>query len=63
VSTFGLIGGALSPLLVGWLTDVTGDFRTGLICLAALLLLTALCVLAVGRSEAQRKAVAMGQVS
>jgi ACS family 4-hydroxyphenylacetate permease-like MFS transporter len=59
VSTFGLIGGALSPLLVGWLTDVTGDFRTGLICLAALLLLTALCVLAVGRSEAQRKAVAM----
>src|SRR5882757_719339 len=63
VSTLGLIGGALSPLLVGWLTDVTGDFRAGLICLAALLVLAATCVLAVGRSEAQRKAIAAGQFS
>lgn len=44
VGAVGNIGGFVSPLTVGWLTDLTGSSQAGLLFLAAALAITALSV-------------------
>ncbi|MBD2785725.1 4-hydroxyphenylacetate permease [Xenorhabdus sp. DI] len=44
INATGNVGSAVSPLLIGWLKDQTGDFNTGLYFVAGLLVIGALMV-------------------
>ncbi|MCY1396780.1 putative tartrate transporter [compost metagenome] len=46
INAFGNIGGALNPVLMGYMRDASGDFRTGLYVVATFLVLGA-CLIAV----------------
>jgi ACS family 4-hydroxyphenylacetate permease-like MFS transporter len=48
ISSCGILASATSPLLVGWLTDLTKSFSTALFCVAAVLLGAVGLVLFVG---------------
>ncbi|MFM0284493.1 MFS transporter [Paraburkholderia sediminicola] len=56
VSTFGLLGSAVSPFVVGWANHAAGDFKGGLVWIASMLVVTALCVFGVAGLTARRKA-------
>jgi ACS family 4-hydroxyphenylacetate permease-like MFS transporter len=57
ISSCGILASATSPLLVGWLTDLTKSFATALFCVAAVLLGAVALVLFVG---ARRQASPLG---
>ena len=42
VNTIGLLGGYVSPMIMGWAKTLTGDLATGLYIIAAILLVGAL---------------------
>ena len=42
VNTIGLLGGYVSPMIMGWAKTLTGDLATGLYVIAAILVLGAL---------------------
>jgi ACS family 4-hydroxyphenylacetate permease-like MFS transporter len=48
ISSCGILASATSPLLVGWLTDLTKSFATALYCVTAVLLCAVALVLFVG---------------
>ncbi|MFM0156870.1 MULTISPECIES: MFS transporter [Paraburkholderia] len=54
VSTIGLLGGAVSPFVVGVANHAAGNFKGGLIWIASLLFVTAVCVLAASRRNTPR---------
>ena len=56
VSTFGLCGAALSPAVVGWLTQETGNYNAGVYWVAALLVVTAICLLKVSSMQLRSQA-------
>jgi MFS transporter, ACS family, 4-hydroxyphenylacetate permease len=51
VSSFGLLGSAVSPVTIGWLRDLTGNFSAGFIYAAVLLFVAAGLTLALNRVE------------
>jgi MFS-type transporter involved in bile tolerance (Atg22 family) len=44
-NSIGLIGGFVSPMIVGWLKTVTGSLSSGLYAMAALLVIGAIVLL------------------
>ncbi|MGW1444590.1 4-hydroxyphenylacetate permease [Serratia rhizosphaerae] len=55
INATGNIGSAVSPLLIGWLKDLTGSFNSGLYFVAGLLVIGALLVWRIPMNAAQRR--------
>ncbi|MDC9582808.1 4-hydroxyphenylacetate permease [Xenorhabdus sp. PR6a] len=53
INATGNVGSAVSPLLIGWLKDQTGDFNAGLYFVAGLLVIGALMVFLIPMKQAQ----------
>ena len=53
INSVGSIGGFFGPSIIGWVRDATGSFSGSLIFLAAMMAVTALAVLILGRSMRQ----------
>lgn len=49
INAIGNLGGFLGPSLIGWLKSVTGGYAAGLLCIAGLLLLSAILVATMAR--------------
>jgi nitrate/nitrite transporter NarK len=47
INSFGNLGGFVGPYMVGYLSDTTGTFYTGLLLLATLILIAGILTLAV----------------
>ena len=54
VNSVGNVGGFIGPILIGWIRDRTGQFAPGLLALAGILVLGAVVVLAMPRSQQQQ---------
>ena len=54
VNSVGNVGGFVGPILVGWIREVTGRFAPGLLTLAGILVLGAVVVLTMPRSQNQK---------
>ena len=54
VNSVGNVGGFIGPILVGWIRESTGQFATGLLTLAGILVLGAVVVLTMPRSQNQK---------
>lgn len=59
INATGNIGSAVSPLLIGWLKDLTGSFNSGLYFVAGLLIVGALLVWRIPMKAAQPRGVKM----
>ena len=51
ISAVGIIGGFVSPWFIGYLKDVTGDFRSGMGVVGAVAILAALALYVLGRTR------------
>jgi len=51
INSIGNLGGFVGPAMIGWIKDMTGSFQGGLYFVAALLVLSAVLTLALGRSR------------
>ena len=56
ITSMGILGGFLSPLLMGRLRDLTGDYRTGLLLCAAACLAAACFIGGLGRTPGRAQA-------
>jgi MFS transporter, ACS family, tartrate transporter len=56
INSFGNLGGFVGPFVVGYLTDTTGSFYTGLLFLATLVLAAGLLTLAVRHERSLEEA-------
>ena len=54
VNSIGNVGGFVGPYLMGWIRDATGGFTTGLLTLAAILVLGAVIVLRLEQPDERR---------
>jgi MFS transporter, ACS family, tartrate transporter len=54
VNSVGNVGGFIGPILVGWIRESTGQFAPGLLTLAGILVLGAVVVLTMPRSQNQK---------
>jgi MFS transporter, ACS family, tartrate transporter len=54
VNSVGNVGGFIGPILVGWIRESTGQFASGLLTLAGILVLGAVVVLIMPRSQNQK---------
>jgi MFS family permease len=52
INSLGNVGGFVGPYVVGWIKDATGDFRYGLMTIAAGVLASGLIALAIGHDSA-----------
>ena len=55
INSIGNLGGFFGPALIGWVKDATGSYAGGLIGVAAFLILSAMVVLILARSAAQKE--------
>ncbi len=51
VNSVGNVGGFIGPIVVGWIRDATGGFTAGLLTLAGVLVIGAIVVLVMPRSQ------------
>ena len=51
INSIGNLGGFVGPAMIGWIKDLTGSFQGGLYFVGALLVLSAVLTLALGRSR------------
>jgi len=51
ISSLGVVGGFVAPAIIGYLRDVTGDFRSGLAVFGALAIIVAVIFYFVGRGQ------------
>ena len=52
ISTLAGIGGLISPIIIGWLNETTKTLAAGQYFIAALLIIGAVTVVAIGRHDA-----------
>ena len=60
INAIGNLGGGLGPFVIGWLKDVTGSFAGGLYFTAALLVMSAVLILALRHKSYAALAAAPG---
>ena len=60
INSFGNLGGFVGPYIVGYLSDTTGTFYTGLLLLATLILIAGLLTLAVRHARIMEEAPSHG---
>ena len=54
INSLGNLSGFVGPYLTGWLQELTGDFRAGMLVVAGFMVLAGVVVLVVGRKAATR---------
>jgi MFS transporter, ACS family, tartrate transporter len=58
INSIGNLGGFVGPAMIGWIKDITGSFQGGLFFVAALLVLSAVLTLVLGRTRRAPEAIA-----
>jgi ACS family tartrate transporter-like MFS transporter len=58
INSIGNLGGFVGPAMIGWIKDITGSFQGGLFFVAALLVLSAVLTLVLGRTQRAPEAIA-----
>lgn len=57
INSFGNLSGFVGPYITGWLEDLTGDFKAGMLLVAGFMLLSAAVVHVLGRRRADDRSV------